>query len=183
MALIKCEECGKEFSDKANACPNCACPVKIEPKVKNNNENEYIISEAIISKKLILKYDLIIVVGVFIVLFLFMYGLSNQAQSAFMFSSLITFFLIVVLAIEGYLLLKNKLILTNKRVNGKIYGILSSSNIDIPIDKINAIVITKKLFVFDGISIMSAFAQTYHLLFVENAQDFREKVMEKIDTK
>lgn len=27
MALIKCIECGKEFSDKASACPNCACPV------------------------------------------------------------------------------------------------------------------------------------------------------------
>jgi DNA-directed RNA polymerase subunit RPC12/RpoP len=27
MALINCQECGKEFSDKAAACPNCACPV------------------------------------------------------------------------------------------------------------------------------------------------------------
>ena len=27
MALIKCAECGKEFSDKAKACPNCACPL------------------------------------------------------------------------------------------------------------------------------------------------------------
>ena len=26
MALIKCAECGKEFSDKAPACPNCGCP-------------------------------------------------------------------------------------------------------------------------------------------------------------
>lgn len=26
MALIKCEDCGKEFSDKASACPNCGCP-------------------------------------------------------------------------------------------------------------------------------------------------------------
>lgn len=26
MALIKCTECGKEFSDKAAACPNCGCP-------------------------------------------------------------------------------------------------------------------------------------------------------------
>ena len=32
MALIKCEDCGKEFSDKASACPNCGCPndIKIE---------------------------------------------------------------------------------------------------------------------------------------------------------
>lgn len=27
MALINCEECGKEISDKASACPNCGAPV------------------------------------------------------------------------------------------------------------------------------------------------------------
>lgn len=27
MALITCTECGKEFSDKAPACPNCGCPI------------------------------------------------------------------------------------------------------------------------------------------------------------
>lgn len=26
MALIICPECGKEYSDRASACPNCACP-------------------------------------------------------------------------------------------------------------------------------------------------------------
>lgn len=26
MALITCNECGKEYSDKASACPNCGCP-------------------------------------------------------------------------------------------------------------------------------------------------------------
>ena len=31
-ALIKCEECGKEFSDKASACPNCACPLEKKTK-------------------------------------------------------------------------------------------------------------------------------------------------------
>jgi len=30
MALTKCNECGKEFSDKAPACPNCACPTIIK---------------------------------------------------------------------------------------------------------------------------------------------------------
>lgn len=28
MALIKCTECGHEISDKANACPNCGCPIE-----------------------------------------------------------------------------------------------------------------------------------------------------------
>jgi len=27
MALISCEECGKEVSDKAAACPNCGAPI------------------------------------------------------------------------------------------------------------------------------------------------------------
>lgn len=38
MALIKCVECGKEFSDKAQACPNCACPV--EQSLNNSENNE-----------------------------------------------------------------------------------------------------------------------------------------------
>ncbi len=28
MALMKCQECGKEISDKAEACPHCGCPVE-----------------------------------------------------------------------------------------------------------------------------------------------------------
>lgn len=28
MALIICTECGKQFSDKAAACPNCGCPTE-----------------------------------------------------------------------------------------------------------------------------------------------------------
>lgn len=29
MAMITCKECGKEFSDKADKCPNCGAPVEI----------------------------------------------------------------------------------------------------------------------------------------------------------
>lgn len=28
MALINCHECGKEISNKAEACPHCGCPIK-----------------------------------------------------------------------------------------------------------------------------------------------------------
>lgn len=39
MALIKCEDCGKEFSDKANACPNCGCPY--EKEIKKSKMKKY----------------------------------------------------------------------------------------------------------------------------------------------
>lgn len=28
MAMIKCSECGKEISDRAERCPNCGCPIQ-----------------------------------------------------------------------------------------------------------------------------------------------------------
>ena len=42
MALIKCTECGKEFSDKATACPNCGCPT--EAILENNSSIEELAS-------------------------------------------------------------------------------------------------------------------------------------------
>lgn len=38
MALIKCEECGKEISDKAKACPFCGCPIEKENPASQDQE-------------------------------------------------------------------------------------------------------------------------------------------------
>lgn len=38
MAMIKCPECGKKISDKAEACPNCGCP--IDKNSLNNIDNQ-----------------------------------------------------------------------------------------------------------------------------------------------
>ena len=35
MALIKCEECGEEISDKAQECPGCGCPIN-SPKTEKS---------------------------------------------------------------------------------------------------------------------------------------------------
>jgi uncharacterized membrane protein YvbJ len=38
MALIRCDECGSQVSDKAKQCPKCACPIQavtIERTSKN----------------------------------------------------------------------------------------------------------------------------------------------------
>ena len=38
MALIKCTECGKSFSDKAAACPECGCPTEHVLKASTSKE-------------------------------------------------------------------------------------------------------------------------------------------------
>jgi len=46
MALIKCPECGTEVSDKAEKCPKCAYPLKLEnniSQVKNDSKPEVIV--------------------------------------------------------------------------------------------------------------------------------------------
>lgn len=40
MSLVICSECGKEFSDKAAACPNCGCPTQ-EISIMSNNINSF----------------------------------------------------------------------------------------------------------------------------------------------
>lgn len=49
MALIKCPECGKSISDKAEKCPHCGIPAEYFPKNGQNVENN---SESIDYEKL-----------------------------------------------------------------------------------------------------------------------------------
>lgn len=44
MALIKCVECGKEISDKAESCINCGCPINISLN-KNLNEKKKVLNK------------------------------------------------------------------------------------------------------------------------------------------
>ncbi len=39
MALIKCPECGKEISDRAESCPSCGCPMDEEED--ENDSKDY----------------------------------------------------------------------------------------------------------------------------------------------
>lgn len=40
MALIKCPECGKEISDKADSCPECGCPIQAKEECLISEEVE-----------------------------------------------------------------------------------------------------------------------------------------------
>jgi predicted nucleic acid-binding Zn-ribbon protein len=43
MALIKCIECGKVFSDKASSCPECACPTNASMTEQNQKSTQIIL--------------------------------------------------------------------------------------------------------------------------------------------
>lgn len=40
MALIKCEECGKEISNRAKACIHCGCPIEVIEEIKNEKKEK-----------------------------------------------------------------------------------------------------------------------------------------------
>lgn len=48
MALVNCPECGKEFSDKAQACPNCACPISEIAAATNSVTTKKLVKDYII---------------------------------------------------------------------------------------------------------------------------------------
>ena len=186
MALIKCTECGKEFSDKAGACPSCACPVdkmdkslevEVKPEIKKevNSKEEIELDRTIIDKA---KIGILVGFFVFMILIMILLSLSIGMIQITLFPWFI--YLIIGIKISNYY--KNFIILTNKRIKGKIYRLLGSIEIDIPIDKVNAIFTTKNMGI-SGLSISSAFAKTYHLIFIKNASEFREKTMNMIDNK
>lgn len=52
MALIKCNECGKEISDKAKVCINCGCPIikNFDKEYKKLSKEEKILAGKEISK-------------------------------------------------------------------------------------------------------------------------------------
>lgn len=50
MALIICEECGKEYSDRAVSCPNCGCPNRLQTSqqlIRNDGSTEMNLDKAL----------------------------------------------------------------------------------------------------------------------------------------
>ena len=61
MALIECPECGKQISDKAQACPNCGCPINVtivQPQLNESNKNEDKVGE----KKSLFDYAIVLII-------------------------------------------------------------------------------------------------------------------------
>jgi len=171
MALIKCAECGKEFSDKANACPNCACPVERKKEnIKEFEEKEILSIKLDINKMRKVRTMLVVfailcfVVGILIPMFMFFWVFSLMFLPIW------------------YLYKKmedNKLILTNKRLKGSLNMFFSNTSINIPLERLDNIVVNKDVF-STGIIIMSNNIKK-GVGFVLNADEFVDTTMKEIE--
>lgn len=133
MALIKCNECGKDVSDKASTCPNCGAPIKLE-EIYNDEEKEII--TVYCSKVAMIVIGLFFIgVGIYISILLKSFLEYIEVKSGILFLIPLFIFLIPT-AIIMYSFLKIKITLTNKRIIGKwAYGI-NRIDIDYPIRQI-----------------------------------------------
>lgn len=60
MALIKCDECGKEISNKAPSCPNCGNPVL---PVAANNERTIVVKDVVTTQGTAKSYKAQMLIG------------------------------------------------------------------------------------------------------------------------
>ena len=61
MSLIKCPECEKEISDKAESCPNCAYPLKKHEETLNDNSKVIVLYSLKVLRVLLFIVILIII--------------------------------------------------------------------------------------------------------------------------
>lgn len=65
--LIKCKECGKEISDKAEKCPNCGYKTKLQSiNIQKSNSTRTGTILAIIGASLLIAYAIIIILALII---------------------------------------------------------------------------------------------------------------------
>lgn len=183
-----CEDCGEEVKKTDKACKNCGCPVKIieklqekeetsvkyeEKKVKKDNlpdvdyyDEEFEIVRVELNDSAWMKYKNIYEVVAWI--------------------SLIGFLAIFppIYCWLFYFLIKgcknNELILTNKRIKGKVKTFGNIANINIPLDRVDSIETEVSVFRIDTVKIQSS-SNIKTFLFALNGDEFCKRALEEIE--
>lgn len=188
---IICKECGIEKSDDSSICKNCGCPIdnsKVQMQNIDDIEESEIISILLDKKKLKIFKMIYLILGIIFMLVCFIF-----IKPAFIYmieDSMMAFFIPVVVfgsfgitfLSKAYLYKKydrNQLVLTNKRLRGQINFVLSTTYINIPIERIDSVVVVKDFFT-SGITMMSnnLAKSVYYVL---NAEEFVDKTIKEIE--
>ena len=162
MALIKCSECGKEYSDKAASCPQCACPT---PKVENSAAVDNTIKVDTSSEKEIIrsvndKTNCLIWTIVWSVL------------SVISIFTCIGIILLFPFAYMIYFTLKSKkeyIVITNKRVYGVKTGSVNE-RIDFPLSQVSTIT-SRSVLGINSVVLESTGGSKFTFDYIANAEE------------
>jgi phage FluMu protein Com len=112
MSLIKCQECGKEVSDKAFTCPHCGYPINSTYSLQTTDTGEYI-------EKSLLKTNKALVIISFVCVAILTFAFVIAQRNLFFLLLLPLFWFLIRYAEEATIVFVN--ILTNLReINQKM---------------------------------------------------------------
>ncbi len=185
MALIKCSECGKEFSDKASACPNCACPVlDINTKKEHKQIKEKEIIRATFNYSF-LDIIKIIFIALAVLVILMVISFSTNLYSDMLYLCFLTlpFAIIFILSMRAiHNVKKTVLVLTNKRIYGTTFGLLQTTEIDLPLEKISSIMKIKCMGC-DALCIEVTGSTKHIVWYMANADKFKKETLKLLEKK
>lgn len=184
MALIKCSECGKEISDKAKTCIYCGCPIEKETskEIKESKEKDLLSIEVDIEKvKKFKNVCLTAGIVVLIIDLLLICSLSHTPEVIPLFLTVL-FFTAGPCFLLSYIYKKfedNQLVLTNKRLKGCISMLFVTTEINIPLEKIDNLVISR------GSAVTNIQIMSHNMIktvnFVLNADEFVNATLKEIE--
>lgn len=199
MALIKCQECGKEISDKAKTCVNCGCPIKdnnIATPKKSTGNKKAIFDENLIKKNSIIKIILIIIIflimGIILGNIFSSYTVEYNPRAGRMmgvesFGAIgfitwivgIVWAILIFIAMNNYL--KQELIVDNEKVYGKIKSVFHLLEVNIPINQVSSISMVNSSIPFEPTKLcLSSSSQKYLVGYILNSEEIKNDILNKM---
>ncbi len=198
MALIKCPECGKELSDKANTCIHCGCPIE---QKKQCEECGHLLSprDSIcpscgcpVAGKIIIESKRDVSLAKFknfyrTITYIYLAGLAIFVIGT-LFVGLIGALVFAIPLAAFYLACtirynnakKSFIRLTDDELYGEVYNLFSFAKISFPLDKISSINTIRILGIIDGIKIIPFSGIPQRILFIDNGEEFRQALLSKV---
>lgn len=198
MALIKCNECGKEISDKATECIHCGCPIEEEKGKKNDTKKDGENIKAIFDKNLIKKNSTIKIILIIVIFFVSGIILGNifssystyynsntgrmMGMESFGAIGFITWAIGIIWAILVYIAMKNylkqELVVDNEKVYGKVKVLFHIAEINIPLNQVSSISMVYSSIPFEPTKLCIASSSEKYLVgYILNSEEIKNNVL------
>ena len=182
MALIKCKECGKTFSDSADVCPNCGYKKAIQG-ISSVESSRYIDQQLIPGEHLIYKCTIHWQIWIAPIIWTIFLGLIilGQLFANYVSGAILFLFILALIWLSAYMRFTGTdLAITNKRVICK-FGFIWRKAFEINLDKIEGVVLKQSILgrIFDCASIIirGTGSSSAPVPYIKDFREFKQKLL------